>query len=89
MSRFDVDFLDPSIAPAVGTTVPGGTTFREAHLVMEMLHESGLVTSLDLVELNPFLDDRGMTARLMVDLVGSSDGQEGLRPPDTFEIGRK
>ncbi|MBE2278192.1 MAG: arginase, partial [Rhodobacteraceae bacterium] len=55
----DVDFLDPSIAPAVGTTVPGGTTFREAHLVMELLHESGLVTSLDLVELNPFLDDRG------------------------------
>ena len=52
----DVDFLDPSIAPAVGTTVPGGATFREAHLVMELLHESGLVTSLDLVELNPFLD---------------------------------
>ncbi|KTF07254.1 arginase, partial [marine sediment metagenome] len=51
----DVDFLDPSIAPAVGTTVPGGATFREAHLVMELLHESGLVTSLDLVELNPFL----------------------------------
>ncbi|MCZ4339955.1 arginase family protein, partial [Shewanella colwelliana] len=43
----DVDFLDPSIAPAVGTTVPGGTTIREAHLVMELLHESGLVTSLD------------------------------------------
>ncbi|MFD1808894.1 arginase family protein [Gemmobacter lanyuensis] len=47
-------FPRPSIAPAVGTTVPGGTTFREAHLVMELLHESGLVTSLDLVELNPF-----------------------------------
>jgi arginase len=45
----DVDFLDPTIAPAVGTTVPGGATFREAHLVMELLHESGLVTSLDLV----------------------------------------
>ena len=71
----DVDFLDPTIAPAVGTTVPGGTTFREAHLVMELLHESGLVTSLDLVELNPFLDDRGMTARLMVDLVGSLMGR--------------
>ena len=44
---FDVDFLDPGIAPGVGTTVPGGATFREAHLVMEMLHDSGLVTSLD------------------------------------------
>lgn len=72
----DVDFLDPSIAPAVGTTVPGGTTFREAHLVCEILHESGLVTSLDLVELNPFLDERGRTAKLMVDLVGSMMGQK-------------
>jgi arginase len=77
----DVDFLDPSIAPAVGTTVPGGTTFREAHLVMELLHESGLVTSLDLVELNPFLDDRGMTARLMVDLVGSLIGKKVFDRP--------
>ncbi|NJM82669.1 MAG: arginase [Tabrizicola sp.] len=77
----DVDFLDPSIAPAVGTTVPGGTTFREAHLVMELLHESGLVTSLDLVELNPFLDDRGMTARLMVDLVGSLMGKKVFDRP--------
>ncbi len=72
----DVDFLDPAIAPAVGTTVPGGTTFREAHLVCEILHESGLVTSLDLVELNPFLDERGRTAKLMVDLVGSMMGQK-------------
>jgi arginase len=77
----DVDFLDPAIAPAVGTTVPGGTTFREAHLVMELLHESGLVTSLDLVELNPFLDDRGMTARLMVDLVGSLMGKKVFDRP--------
>jgi len=77
----DVDFLDPSIAPAVGTTVPGGTTFREAHLVMELLHDSGLVTSLDLVELNPFLDDRGMTARLMVDLVGSLMGKKVFDRP--------
>ncbi len=77
----DVDFLDPSIAPAVGTTVPGGITFREAHLVMELLHESGLVTSLDLVELNPFLDDRGMTARLMVDLVGSLMGRKVFDRP--------
>jgi arginase len=72
---FDVDFLDPGIAPAVGTTVPGGATFREAHLVMEMLHESGLVTSLDLVELNPFLDDRGRTATLLVELTASLLGR--------------
>jgi len=72
----DVDFLDPGIAPAVGTTVPGGATFREAHLVMEMLHESGLVTSLDLVELNPFLDMAGQTARLMVDLAASLFGRK-------------
>ncbi len=72
---FDVDFLDPEIAPAVGTTVPGGATFREAHLAMELLHDSGLLSSLDLVELNPFLDDRGRTARLMVDLTASLFGR--------------
>ncbi len=81
----DVDFLDPGIAPAVGTTVPGGITFREAHLVMELLHESGLVTSLDLVELNPFLDERGRTARLMVELVGSLMGRKVFdRPTRSF-----
>lgn len=77
----DVDFLDPSIAPAVGTTVPGGATFREAHLIMEMLHDSGLVTSLDLVELNPFLDERGRTATLMVDLTASLLGRKILDRP--------
>ncbi|WP_134681268.1 arginase [Paracoccus ravus] len=77
----DVDFLDPSIAPAVGTTVPGGATFREAHLVCELLHESGLMTSLDLVELNPFLDDRGRTAKMMVDLVGSLMGRKVFDRP--------
>lgn len=71
----DVDFLDPSIAPAVGTTVPGGATFREAHLVMEMLGDSVAVTSLDLVELNPALDERGRTAALMVDLTASLMGR--------------
>jgi arginase len=81
----DVDFIDPDIAPAVGTTVPGGVTFREAHLVMEMLHDSGLVTSLDLVELNPFLDDRGRTARLMVDLTASLFGRRIMdRPTRSF-----
>jgi arginase len=71
----DVDFLDPAIAPAVGTTVPGGATEREGHLVMELLHDSGLVSSLDIVELNPILDDTGKTARLMVDLLGSLLGR--------------
>ena len=81
----DVDFLDPSIAPGVGTTVPGGATFREAHLVMEMLHDSGLVTSLDVVELNPFLDERGRTAILLVDLVASLMGRRVLdRPTQSF-----
>jgi len=74
----DVDFLEPSIAPAVGTTVPGGATFREAHLVMEMLCDSDLVTSLDMVELNPFLDERGRTASLMVDLCASLMGRKVL-----------
>ena len=78
---FDVDFLDPDIAPGVGTTVPGGATFREAHLVMEMLHDSRLVTSLDLVELNPFLDERGRTALLMVDLVASLMGRRVMDRP--------
>lgn len=81
----DVDFLDPSIAPAVGTTVPGGATFREAHLVMEMLSDSGLVSSLDLVELNPFLDERGRTATLMVDLTASLMGRRIMdRPTRSF-----
>ncbi len=81
----DVDFLEPEIAPAVGTTVPGGATFREAHLIMEMLCDSGLVTSLDLVELNPFLDERGRTAKLMVDLCASLLGRKVLdRPTRSF-----
>ncbi len=77
----DVDFLDPSFAPAVGTTVPGGATMREAHLVMEMLHDSGLMTSLDLVELNPFLDERGRTAQVMVDLTASAFGRRVFDRP--------
>ncbi|GGG67083.1 arginase [Salipiger pallidus] len=72
---FDVDFLEPGIAPAVGTTVPGGATFREAHLIMEELCDSDLVTSLDLVELNPFLDERGKTAKLLCDLTASLFGR--------------
>ena len=72
----DVDFLDPAIAPGVGTAVPGGATYREAHLVMELLYESGLKPSLDLVELNPFLDERGKSALLLVDLTASLFGRQ-------------
>jgi len=83
----DVDFLDPLTAPGVGTTVQGGATYREAHLVMELLHDSGLVRSLDLVELNPFLDVRGLTARTMVELVGSLFGQQiNDRPTPTNAV---
>ena len=77
----DVDFLEPDIAPAVGTTVPGGITFREAHLVMEMVCDSGLLSSMDLAELNPFLDERGRTARLLVDLVSSVFGKTVIERP--------
>ncbi|WP_299041436.1 arginase [uncultured Tateyamaria sp.] len=77
----DVDFLDPSAAPAVGTTVPGGATIREGHLVMEMICDSRLMTSLDIVELNPFLDERGRTAQLMVDLVASAFGRRVFDRP--------
>ncbi len=81
----DVDFLDPTIAPGVGTTVPGGATLREANLVMEMLHDSALMSSLDLVELNPFLDERGRTAQLMVDLAASALGRRVFdRPTRAF-----
>lgn len=73
---FDVDFLDPQLAPGVGTLVPGGASYREAHLVMELLHDSGLVRSVDIVELNPFLDERGKTARVAVELVASLFGQQ-------------
>jgi arginase len=87
---FDVDFLDPGVAPGVGTTVPGGATYREAHLVMEMLHDSGLVRSVDIVELNPFLDERGRTARTAVELIGSLFGQQITdRPTPTNAIGER
>ncbi len=75
---FDVDFLDPSIAPGVGTTVPGGPNYREAQLVMEMIADSGRMGSLDIMELNPVLDTRNETARLAVDLVESLFGKSTL-----------
>ena len=64
----DIDALDPEHAPGVGTTVPGGLSLEDADQVMHMLHESGAVGSMDLVELNPVLDRSGMSADLMVDL---------------------
>ena len=74
----DVDFLDPAVAPGTGTVVPGGATYREAHLVMEMLADSGLLGSLDVVELNPFLDERGRTAVVVAELVASLFGRTVL-----------
>jgi arginase len=75
---FDVDFLDPGIAPGVGTTVPGGPTYREAQLCMEMIADTGRLASLDIVELNPALDLRNQTAELAVDLVESLFGKSTL-----------
>jgi arginase len=75
---FDVDFLDPSIAPAVGTTVPGGPNYREAQLVMEMIADTGRMGSLDIMELNPAFDEKNKTARLAVDLVESLFGKSTL-----------
>ncbi|MGH8042133.1 MAG: arginase [Rudaea sp.] len=75
---FDVDFLDPDIAPGVGTTVPGGPNYREAQLVMEMIADSGRMRSLDIVELNPALDNRNQTGKLAVDLVESLFGKSTL-----------
>ena len=75
---FDVDFLDPEIAPGVGTTVAGGMSYREAQLCMEMIADTGLVGSLDIMELNPALDVRNKTAALAVDLVESLFGKSTL-----------
>jgi arginase len=75
---FDVDFLDPSIAPGVGTTVAGGPTYREAQLCMEMIADTGLLASLDVVELNPAFDEHNRTAELAVDLIESLFGKSTL-----------
>jgi arginase len=75
---FDVDFLDPSIAPAVGTTIPGGPNYREAQLCMEMIADTGRMASLDIMELNPALDEHNRTAELVVDLVESLFGKSTL-----------
>ncbi len=75
---FDVDFLDPDLAPGVATTVPGGPNYREAQLVMEMISDTGRLASLDIVELNPALDNRNQTAKVAVDLVQSLFGKSTL-----------
>ena len=75
---FDVDFLDPDIAPGVGTTVKGGPTYREAQLCMEMIADTGRLASLDLMELNPAFDDHNRTADVAVDLIESLFGKSTL-----------
>jgi arginase len=75
---FDIDFLDPDIAPGVGTTVPGGPSYREAQLCMEMVADTGRLASLDVMELNPALDVHNRSAEVAVDLVASLFGKSTL-----------
>ncbi|MGH8812345.1 MAG: arginase [Advenella sp.] len=87
---FDVDFLDPDIAPGVGTTVRGGPNYREAQLCMEMIADTECMASLDIVELNPALDVRNQTAEVALDLVRSLFGQSTLvRPKHKNGSGRQ
>lgn len=78
---FDLDVMDPDVAPGVGTPVRGGLTYREAHLVMELINEAGIVTSLDVVEVNPILDVKNGTAELAVELVASLMGRRIIDLP--------
>lgn len=78
---FDLDVVDPGIAPGVGTPVRGGLTYREAHLVMELINEADIITSLDVVEVNPILDERNGTAELAVELVASLMGRQIIDLP--------
>jgi arginase len=75
---FDLDAVDPNVAPGVGTPVKGGLSYREAHSVMESLAEAGVVTSLEVVEVNPILDDRNRSAEFAVELVQSAFGKKIL-----------
>ena len=70
--------MDPEVAPGVGTPVKGGLDYREAHLIMEMLHDSGVMTSLEVVEVNPILDERNASAAFAVELVQSAFGKRIL-----------
>jgi arginase len=74
----DLDVVDPMFAPGVGTPVPGGLSYREAHLALELLSESGVIDSLDVVEVNPILDRENQTAKLAVELVASALGKRIL-----------
>jgi arginase len=74
----DIDSLDPSLAPGTGTPVAGGLTYREAHLAMEMIAESGCIGSLEVAEVNPVLDEHNRTARIAVELIGSALGKSIL-----------
>jgi arginase len=75
---FDLDAVDPTVAPGVGTPVKGGLDYREAHLIMELLHDSGVMTSLELVEVNPILDQGNASAVFAVELVQSAFGKKIL-----------
>jgi arginase len=78
---FDLDVVDPEVAPGVGTPVRGGLTYREAHLVMELINEALVITSLDIVEVNPILDVKNGTAELAVELIGSLMGRRIIDLP--------
>lgn len=75
---FDLDSVDPSVAPGVGTPVPGGLSYREAHLLMESIAECGCMSSLEVTEINPILDDKNRSALFAADVVASSMGQRIL-----------
>ncbi|HEX2281316.1 MAG TPA: arginase family protein, partial [Thermomicrobiales bacterium] len=74
----DLDVVDPSVAPGVGTPVKGGLDYREAHLIMEVIAESGVMTSLELVEVNPILDECNASAEFAVEMVQSGFGKKIL-----------
>jgi arginase len=75
---FDLDSVDPSVAPGVGTPIPGGLSYREAHLLMESIAECGCMSSLEITEVNPILDDKNKSANFAADLIASSMGQRIL-----------
>ena len=75
---FDLDSVDPSVAPGVGTPVPGGLSYREAHLLMESIAECGCMSSLEVSEVNPILDDQNKSAKFAADVIASSMGQRIL-----------
>ena len=83
----DVDGIDPEYAPGVGTPVPGGINLREAHLMLEVLNDSGRMCSLEIAEVNPILDTKNRTAELMCELVSSALGKKVMGP--LFEPNRQ